>query len=179
MITLKGDKLYLRQLEPEDLSFLYQVENNENLWFISNTQTPYSKFILRQYLENAKMDIYEAKQLRLAICLYQSETPIGLIDLFDFDPKNKRAGLGIVIQNEKDRAKNFGKEALSLLLNYAFFHLDLHQIYANIDANNLASIKLFTTFGFEKIGTKKEWNYQNGNYFDENLYQLINYQVKK
>jgi len=68
MITLKGDLIYLRALEPEDLDFIYEIENDEDIWQVSNTQTPYSRFLIRQYLENAHQDIYEAKQLRLAIC---------------------------------------------------------------------------------------------------------------
>ena len=80
MITLKGNTIYLRALEPEDLEFVYAIENNESVWEVSNTQTPYSRFLIKQYLENAHQDIYEAKQLRLAICLNDSQKAIGLID---------------------------------------------------------------------------------------------------
>ena len=99
---------------------------------------------------------YEAKQLRLAICKVETKKAIGLIDLFDFDPKNHRAGIGIVIQHEIDRGKGVGKEALNLLVDYAFNQLNLHQLYANIGVNNDISLKLFTTFGFQKIGIKKD-----------------------
>jgi diamine N-acetyltransferase len=174
MITLKGETVFLRALEPEDLEFVYAIENDETIWEVSNTQTPYSKFLIRQYLENAHQDIYEAKQLRLAICKNGTFEAIGLIDLFDFDAKNKRAGVGIIIQNETDRNSGFGKEALSMVINYAFQQLELHQLYANIGTENRASISLFTTFGFQKIGVKKDWNFVRGNYADEALFQLIN-----
>ena len=81
MITLKGNNVYLRALEPEDLEFIYEIENDESIWNVSNTQTPYSKFLIKQYLENAHLDIYEVKQLRLAICFNNSNKAIGLIDL--------------------------------------------------------------------------------------------------
>jgi diamine N-acetyltransferase len=68
MITLKGQNIYLRALEPEDLEFVFEVENDESVWEVSNTQAPYSRFLVKQYLENAHKDIFEAKQLRLAIC---------------------------------------------------------------------------------------------------------------
>jgi len=174
MITLKGNTIYLRALEPEDLEFVFNIENNETVWEVSNTQTPYSRFLIMQYLENANQDIYNAKQLRLAICKNGTFEAIGLIDLFDFDPKNHRAGIGIVIDSQDDRGKGIGKESLSLIVKYAFTHLNLHQLYANIGSNNEASLKLFTTFGFQKIGTKKDWNLLQGKYFDENLFQLIN-----
>ncbi len=174
MITLKGENIFLRALEPEDLEFVYTIENDESLWHVSNTQTPYSKFLIRQYLENAHQDIYEAKQLRLAICENKDKTTIGLIDLFEFDAKNNRAGIGIVIKNEIDRSKGYGKEALNLLINYSFQQLQLHQLFANIDVDNVSSLNLFTTFGFQKIGVKKDWNLLNNNYQDEAVFQLIN-----
>ena len=173
MVTLQGNTIFLRALEPEDLAFIYHIENDETIWEVSNTQTPYSKFLITQYLENAHQDIYEAKQLRLAICKNENLEAIGLIDLFDFDPKNKRAGVGIIIQNDVDRNNGFGKEALGLMINYAFHQLQLHQLYANIGTENLPSLSLFTTFGFEKIGVKKDWNFTNNSFHDEVLLQLI------
>jgi len=173
MVTLQGKKVHLRALEPEDLEFIYQIENDETIWEVSNTQTPYSKFLIRQYLENAHQDIYEAKQLRLAICEKESSEAIGLIDLFDFDPRNMRAGVGIIIQHEANRNAGFGKEALGLVIEYAFKQLHLHQLFANIGTENQASIALFTTFGFEKIGVKKDWNFINNSFKDEAVFQLI------
>jgi len=174
MITLQGPNVRLRALEPEDLEFLYAVENDESIWEVSNTQTPYSKFLIKRYLENAQQDIYEAKQLRLAICKGSDFRAIGLIDLFDFDPRNRRAGIGIVIRQPADRRLGIGAEALELLVNYAFSKLELHQVYANIDVDNEASIALFSKFGFEKIGIKKDWNLQAGRYKDEAMFQRIN-----
>jgi diamine N-acetyltransferase len=173
MITLKGNTIYLRALEPEDLEFVYTIENDESIWEVSNTQTPYSKFLIRQYLENAHQDIYEAKQLRLAICKNSDVKAIGLIDLFDYDPRNNRAGIGIVIHNEMDRKQGFGREALDLLINFAFTNLNLHQLYANIGVKNESSLQLFATFGFQIIGVKKDWNLTRGRYQDEAILQLI------
>jgi diamine N-acetyltransferase len=177
MVTLKGNSVYLRALEPNDLEFIYAVENNESIWEVSNTQTPYSRFLIKQYLKNANQDIYEAKQLRLAICKDQDFPAVGLIDLFDFDPKNNRAGVGILIQNQEERNVGIGTEALALLIQFAFTQLNLHQLYANIDSENKPSLTLFSKFEFQKIGIKKQWNLINGQYKDEILFQLINHQL--
>jgi diamine N-acetyltransferase len=174
MITLKGENIYLRALEPNDLEFVYAMENDQSIWEVSNTQTPYSRFLVKQYLENAHQDIYEAKQLRLAICQDEDFPALGLIDLFDFDPQNRRAGIGIVIQSINDRNKNIGSEALHLMIQYAFHNLNLHQLYANIATDNLASLALFTKFGFQEIGVKKDWTLVNGTFKDEALFQLLN-----
>ena len=172
MTTLKGEHIFLRALEPEDLDFVYQVENKTSIWHLSHTQTPYSRFLIKHYLENTHQDIYEAKQLRLVISSFNNDA-LGLIDIFDFDPKNKRAGIGIVILDQANRGKGFGKEALSLLTDYCFAYLDLHQLYCNIAEDNSASLKLFKNQGFEVVGLKKDWAYLEGAFKNEYLLQLI------
>jgi diamine N-acetyltransferase len=173
MVTLKGKHIYLRALEREDLDFVYNIENDMSLWELSETQTPFSRFLISQYLENAHQDIFEAKQLRLVICDTNGKA-IGLIDVFDFNIKNRRAGLGILIKNETDRFKGYGKEALNLLVNYCFKVLHLHQVYANISESNLSSLKLFEGNGFKKIGLKKDWIFDGNQYTSEYILQRIN-----
>lgn len=173
MISLSGKNIYLRALEPEDLEFLFTLENDEKVWEISETLAPYSKYILKQYLANSHKDIYEVKQLRLAISDYNNHL-MGLIDLYDFNPKHKRAGVGIIVLEEANRNRGIGREALSLLIDYAFNYLNLHQLYANISQENEPSIYLFSNLGFERVGIKKDWHYASGKYQNEILYQKIN-----
>ena len=173
MVKLKGDKVSLRALEPDDLNFLYQLENNPEIWEISNTTTPYSKHVLKLYLENAHRDIYDVKQLRLCIC-DTTDKVIGLIDLFDFDPKHLRAGIGIIITEKGQRNQGAGSEALRLLMKYAFSILKLRQLYANVGEDNAASIHLFKKLGFEEVGLKKDWVLSESGFKNEYLFQKIN-----
>lgn len=171
---LKGNRIYLRALEPEDLEYLYNIENNCDLWGLSNTLSPFSKFSIKQYIEQSiHSDIYTLKQQRFIICENTSFDPIGTIDLFDFDPTNQRAGVGILLSEDFNRNLGYGSEALQLLINYAFEVLHLHQLYCNILANNTHSINLFSKFGFSCVGTKKDWILINKTYSDELLFQLI------
>jgi hypothetical protein len=39
MITLKGQHIYIRALEPNDLEFIYAIENEQTMWEVSNTNT--------------------------------------------------------------------------------------------------------------------------------------------
>ncbi len=169
-MKLESENIKLRALESEDLAFLFQTENNTSFWEVSNTQTPFSKYILTQYLKNSHQDIYEAKQLRLVI-EYKNK-PVGMLDLFNFEPQHHRAGIGILIL-KKYQQKGFANESLSLFIKYAFNILNLHQLYANITTGNKSSIKLFTNNGFELVGIKKDWIFSNNNYKNEGLYQLI------
>jgi diamine N-acetyltransferase len=173
MKALTGKKINLRALEPEDLDFLYTIENNESFWEVSSTQTPFSRFILEQYIVNSHQDIFEAKQLRLIIVDNITNISVGMIDLFEFNPLHKRAGVGILII-ESEQHKGFASEAIELLINYSFNHLNLHQLFANITADNTKSLELFKKLNFKKIGVKKEWIFSNGDFKDEILFQLIN-----
>lgn len=171
-MLLEGEGIKLRSLEPEDLDLLYAWENNPSIWQVSQTIVPFSKFVLHQYLENQHLDIYTSKQLRLVIETSNS-TPVGLIDLFDFDPSNSRAGVGILIANEENRRQGISTIALNVLLDYVFTHLGLHQVYANIGSENTGSISLFENAGFVKVGLKKDWIKTGLTYQDEYLYQCI------
>ena len=171
-MSLRGLKLCLRPIEPEDLDFLYPIENNEFFWEVSHTQAPFSRYVLKQYLENAHLDIYETKQFRFIIEEISDKKQVGMIDLFDFNPQHKRVGVGILIHPYYQN-RGFASEALNILIDYTFSYLHVHQIYANITADNTKSLALFEKHRFKKIGVKKDWILSKGKYKDEILFQLI------
>jgi len=169
---LSHKNIRLRALEPTDLDWLFSIENNESFWEVSSTTQPFSKSLLARYIENANQDFYSAKQLRLVI-LYK-EKPVGLLDLFEYEPQHHRAGLGILILPEFE-SKGIATTAVEIAINYSFTILQLHQLFVNISEDNVKSISLFEKLNFQLIGTKKEWVYVNGTYKNELLLQLINH----
>ena len=70
---LKNKNIELRAMEPSDVDLLYQWENNEALWHLSNTLAPFSRFVLDQYVMNSHKDIFTSKQLRLMIDKKETE----------------------------------------------------------------------------------------------------------
>lgn len=170
---MKYQDINLRAPEPEDLELIYDWENNNSYWLISNTIVPFSRFTLKRYIENSHKTIFETGQLRLMIDHIADKKTIGAIDIFDFDAFHKRAGLGILIANENYRRKGYAGMALKCLIDYCFKILQLHQLYCNILANNCESMELFTKYGFVLIGIKKDWVKSADGYLDEYMYQLI------
>ncbi len=152
---LKGEHIYLRALEPDDLDFLYSLENDTEIWQVSNTTTPYAKHVLQQYLEHAAADIFSVKQLRLIINTHQHQA-VGAIDLFDFEPLHQRAGVGIVIA-PPFRQQHYATEALHLIIKYCREQLLLHQVFCSVSSTNLSSLRLFEKAGFSLIGTRRQW----------------------
>lgn len=173
MKLLENELIKLRALESSDLDLLFSIENDSRFWEVSSTLVPFSRELLRKYLNNAHQDIYAAKQLRLVITSKPDNIIIGLIDLFDYNPQHERAGVGILLL-AKYQGHGFAKSALDIFLNYSFQHLDLNQLYANIPVDNEKSLKLFRKMNFEEIGIKKNWIKTNTKFKDVVMLQLLN-----
>lgn len=171
-----GPNILLRAPEPSDIDIIFHWENDTRIWHLGSTLAPYSRFAIEQYVLNTDNDIFASKQLRLMIDWHTQGSDlktIGTIDLYDFDPFHKRAGIGILI-DESYRSRGFATEALSLLIDYCFTTLNLHQLFCTIEESNEKSIRLFTKAGFKQCGNKKEWLFRDGKWTDELMYQFIN-----
>ncbi len=163
MSHLEGQKIKLRALEPSDIDFLYSIENNINLWFVSESNLPLSKSILENYISNASQNIFDAKQFRFVI-EYNGHLA-GLIDVFDFDPASQKAGVGIVVL-PKFRKKGLATDAIKTLQNFAAKTWQIHQLYAHISTENTASLKAFKNCGFQEAGLLKDWKRWNNKFVD-------------
>lgn len=142
---LVGKNITLRLININDLDFLFSIENNINNFQFSDNPKFYSKEELTDFINNSSNDITIYNQLRFVIEYKKKQ--IGFIDLFDYDSINKKAGIGIII-DEEFQNKNHGSESLDILIKYSFKELDLLSLYANIDPSNFKSISLFEKHGF-------------------------------
>lgn len=172
MALLENETVRLRALEPEDLELLYRWENNPELWKLGSTLSPYSRYILKEYIRESHRDIYETKQLRFMIELRQTREAIGTIDLYDFEPHHRRAGIGIML-DPLYQGKGFAAQAMSVLMDYAFCFLKLHQLYVHIPIDNEPSKALFERCGFVVSGTMKEWVITEKGFTDVMIMQKI------
>jgi diamine N-acetyltransferase len=146
----------LRALEPDDLDFLYALENDPDIWGVSDTLAPVSRHALREYLAHASTDFYAVRQLRLVIITEIESSAVGVVDLFDYDPLYQRAGVGITVLASQ-RRHGYARQALELLKNHAREVLRLHQIYATVGVGNVGSMRLFRAAGFRRVGTRRGW----------------------
>ena len=173
MLKLENNIIRLRAIEPSDEELIFKWENKPAIWRVSNTQVPFSRYIIKQYVENSHQDIYQTKQLRLMIDALDINETVGTIDLFDFDPFNLRAGLGIMIAEQKHRQNGYADNALGLFIDYIGEALGLHQLYCNISKDNTASLKLFEKHSFIICGEKKDWQKIPEGWLNEYILQRI------
>jgi diamine N-acetyltransferase len=169
---LSGKQIYLRGVEAEDISLIEKWENDPKNWVHSGTLIPFSKKSIEDYVL-AIRDLHTDKQCRWIISRLEDDVAIGAIDLFEFDALHRRAGIGIVIEEDQQQ-KGYGSEAISLLCEYAFAYLNLNQVWAAILSKNENSKRLFEKNQFEKTASKRKWIVNNGEWYDELLYQRFN-----
>ena len=169
---IKNDTITLRCAEPEDAGQIFLWENDRDIWRVSGTHVPYSRFQIEQFLLGNN-DLASQKQLRLMIDLNETGASIGCIDIFDYDSFNGRAGLGILV-DKAFRQQGYAKAALALCIEYLFHDVMLHQVYCSIDETNTESQQLFTEQGFVLCGMRKDWIKTAEGYLDVFDYQRIN-----
>lgn len=152
----------LRAMEPEDLDALYSIENDEEVWNVGNASVPYSRYVLHDYIANSSNDIYHDGQVRL-IVENADGTMVGMVDVFDFNAQHRRAEVSIVIE-KRYRKCGYASSALHLVVGYSLRTLHLHQLYAIVAEDNVASLALFVKCGFVRSGILKDWLFDGSKY---------------
>lgn len=165
-------RIRLRAMEPEDLEVMYAMENDPQTWDISNFTVPYSKFVLKQYIENSQCDMFADRQLRMMIVRSEDEAVVGTIDVTEFVPMHNRGEIGIAVRKEY-QGKGYASGAVKLLCDYAFGFLYMKQLIVHVAADNEASLQLFASCGFVKCGVLKEWWFTGGRFKDVILMQCL------
>jgi diamine N-acetyltransferase len=170
-MNIEGNLCRLRALEPEDLDAMYGWENDTDSWRVSGTVAPFSRHVLSRLIDEQQFDIYATRQMRLVIETLDGRA-VGAVDMFEFDPQNLRAGVGIIVAPPY-RKQGFALDALQTLERYVRDVLRMHQLWCSVGADNDASLALFRKAGYAECGRRKEWILTPNGAIDEVLMQKL------
>lgn len=194
MINIEGSICRLRAVEPADVELLYVWENDPAVWSVSGTTAPYSRECLERFVEQQRFDIWQTRQMRLMIeplCRCERRelqsgaaagveaaggtvlAPVGALDLFEFEPLHRRAGVGILIHDVNQRGRGWASDALAVAERYAREVLGLHQLWCEVGVENTPSLALFRGAGFETVGVRRDWVWTPRGYRDAVVMQKI------
>ncbi|WP_181214617.1 GNAT family N-acetyltransferase [Phocaeicola faecicola] len=165
------DRILLRAPEPEDLELMFSLENEEDACNASVATGPYSRYQLKKYIAESENDLFADHQLRLMIEWKEERKTVGIIDVFDFSPRYRRAELGIIIKKEYRRQK-FAHEAYRLLEMHCR-NLGFRQLYAYVSPNNISSLRFLQAEGFQVTATLPDWLWEGGKFTSVNLLQKL------
>ncbi|MBO4992894.1 MAG: GNAT family N-acetyltransferase [Alistipes sp.] len=171
-MNIEGTACRLRALEIEDIEAMYGWENDTEVWRVSGSVAPFSRNVLRRLIDEQQFDIYATRQMRLVIECATSGEAVGAVDLFEFDPHHRRAGVGIIVAPPY-RRQGYALDALLTLERYAKEVLMLHQLWCSAGADNKASLSLFAKAGYAECGRRREWILSTDGATDEVLMQKI------
>ena len=98
--------------------------------------------------------------------------PYGAVDLYNYDPLNRRCAVGIMVSKEY-RRQGYALAMLQELETLSSTHYQLHTLYADIAATNAASLALFAKAGYKQCGHFREWLAVDNQYIDSIRMQKI------
>ena len=169
---LISDRIRLRAMEPEDLDFLYTIENDPGSWDVSGFSEPYSRSCLSGFISACSFDVFADRQMRLVVELRETSQAIGTVDLTDFSPQHRHAEVGIALLSEY-RGKGLALEALGLLEDYAFTFLHLKHLLSRVPLTNQVSLSLFERGGYQRSGILHSWWLTPDGYQDVAIYEKV------
>ena len=156
------DGLTLRALEPEDLDQLVRWEADHA--DAGLRIAPYSRSVLKRYLDEAHRDFWEAEQVRFVLSAANGKA-LGLLDLFNAQPVHQRAEVAVLI-DPSVRNQGLGRAGLQLLEQWAFDRAGLRSLYAEVFQHNVPGLNLFAAAGYRQSGVLNAW-YRVGREFQD------------
>ena len=160
---LEGEKCYLSPITVEDAGKYCEWINNLDISkYLSFAHLQLGVLKERKLLE----ELIEQGAQVFAIIDKNTDKIMGNCSLFDINFRNSIADLGIFIGEESNLGRGFGTEAISLLLDYGFNILNLHNIMLEVYSYNTRAIKSYLKCGFKFIGRRREEKVISGKRFD-------------
>jgi RimJ/RimL family protein N-acetyltransferase len=153
---LVGKKCYLSPIDADDTEKFTEWLNDMEI--LNNLQL-YSSVI---NAENEKAFLNNlAKEHNYSIIDSKTNELIGNCGFMEIDNINQTAEVGIFIGNKNYWNKGYGTEALSLLLDYGFKALNLHNVLLRVYDYNERAKKCYEKIGFKGIGIRRDALYRN------------------
>lgn len=159
---LVGKKCYLSPMSVEDADKYTE-------WLNDLETTKYLTLAPAQITAHGEKDaiVQLSKEHNYAIVELGTDTLIGNCGLMDIDHINRTAEIGIFIGDKKFLGAGYGREAMSLLLGYAFDYLNLNNVMLRVYSFNERAIKSYESLGFKTIGKRRKAILREGMESDE------------
>jgi RimJ/RimL family protein N-acetyltransferase len=160
---LRGSTVYLRPLAPGDVDggYLEWFNDPEVCSGNQHHRAPFTRAEAETYISGVQRFDHE---FVLAIVRTDNERHIGNIALKALHRVNRTAELAIVIGDRESWGRGYSKEASRLLLDHAFFELNLNRVYCGTFESNQPMRRLATYLGMKEEGCRRAHVFKAGRY---------------
>lgn len=166
---LRGEKVTLRAVQREDLKTLYQLEQDLDLVLLAdgNWQPIPLATVEKDFDKNVE------DEDRSWFVIEADGKVIGSIGLHHRDRRLQLSAFGIAIYVREYLGKGYGRDAINVLLEWAFDLQNFRRIWLETWATNERAIRCYQALGFVEEGRLREHGYYKGKYFDVVLMGLM------
>lgn len=173
---LEGEKVRLWAVEREDLLKNYIWQNDPNVIYLAGLR-PYPKSFFE--IENWYNDLLSNPTVKSFAIKTKEGEYIGNIELSEIDFRIRKAELGIFIGEGDFLNKGYGRDAVNVLLKFAFKQMNLNRVSVKIVEYNQKAVEFFQECGFQKEGILKQAFYYDNKYYNIILYGLLKEEYEK
>ena len=178
MVWIAGDRVILRAWEREDVRARWDAEQSSDAEAqrLRDWHEPPRSLFRREQEWEAEQAEPDASVVSLVIVV--DERPVGDVNLFQIDQRNRHALLGLSLWNRADRGHGYGSDAIRAILRWAFGHLNLHRVELAVDATNAQAIHVYEKLGFVSEGVRRQHHYDDGTYHDELTMAILDHEFR-
>ncbi|MGN0741340.1 MAG: GNAT family N-acetyltransferase [Candidatus Fimadaptatus sp.] len=165
MPRMLGERIMLREFEQNDLSEMRKwITDPDSTRYLSDT------FVVPQTWEQTAgfLDALLAGSkpgVHLVIADIMTGDYLGQCDLMNVTDYSRKAELAIVLGPEH-QGKGYGGEAIALLLELAFCHLNLNRVHLRVSSQNARALACYERAGFAIEGVLRQDSFSGGEYRD-------------
>lgn len=156
-----GETVYLSPLCPDDVELYTKWMNDSSVTLGTGS---FSQIFTQS--KEADWLASNAGNQNFAIVRLEDDTLLGNCGLVECDHLHQTATVGIFIGEEENRSKGYGREALSLLLDFGFQFLNLRNIMLCVFSFNERAIHMYQKVGFREIGRRRQCHFSQGKFYD-------------
>jgi RimJ/RimL family protein N-acetyltransferase len=168
---LTGKHLHLTSLTAEDADIIAGWYENEDFArslmgspdIIQTRESIYAR--IQQTQKSQGLFIFGARTL-------DNQELVGLLDIDRIFWHFRTCGISMAI-SPQHWGKGYGTEALSLLLNFCFYEINMYRVELSVFSYNTAAIRLYEKVGFTKEGVSRSFMERNGQRYDDIHYGML------
>jgi RimJ/RimL family protein N-acetyltransferase len=167
---IEGDRIYLSPLNLEDMELFTKWMNDSK---VTDGSHATSKIVNFENEKDWLLNNLKSGNQTYGIILKENDSLIGSCGISNINHIDRTGTIGIMIGEEEQRNKGYGRETIKLIINYGFNILNLHNIDLSVFSFNKQAINCYKKVGFKEYGRRHECYYLNGTYYDEIFMEIL------
>lgn len=164
-MLFESSRLKLRKMTLEDTELYHKWRNDLEVMHSTNPSLDvYPMETTKQFVDQVILGSQNAKSY--IIVEKENGKSIGVVSLINIDYKNRNAECIIDIGEKEYWGKGFGSEGLRLVLDYAFYEMNLHRVSLRVFSFNDRAIRMYKRIGFKEEGNSRQSLFRDGKWHD-------------